>query len=130
MKLLAIDYGMKKIGLAIGDTDLKLAEPLSVLKVSSIQDAVEKAVQVVQMRQVDRVVVGLSGGKMAIGTKRFAKNLEEKSGVNVVFQDETYTTKEAQKLSIEAGIKRSKRKQMEDAYSAALILQNYLDSST
>ena len=59
----------------------------------------------------------------------FGKKLEEDINISVVFQDETLTTKEAQDLSQKAGIKRKKRRELEDAYSASLILQSYIDNN-
>jgi len=81
-----------------------------------------------EKEKIEKIVVGVSEGEMAEETKKFGKKLEDKLGISVVFQDETLTTYEAQRFSIEAGIKRKKRKELEDAYSAALILQEYLDS--
>jgi len=57
-----------------------------------------------------------------------SETIEEKLKIPIVFQDETLTTRRSQELSIEAGIKRKKRKALEDAYSATLILQSFLDS--
>ena len=127
-KIVGIDYGRKKIGLAIADMDSRLAEPLEVIRFENLDEALEKVAQVVQVEEVEKVVLGISEGKMAKETKEFGKKLEVKLKIAVEFQDETLTTHEAQELSIKAGIKRKKRKLMEDAYSAALILQGYLDS--
>lgn len=128
MNILGIDYGRKKMGLALGDTESRLASPYKVVKVGSQKKAIEKIEKVVQVEKVEQVVVGMSEGEMGKETKEFGKKLEEKLKIPVIFQDETLTTQEAQKLSQEAGIGRKKRKKLEDAYSAALILQDYLDT--
>jgi putative Holliday junction resolvase len=127
MKLLGIDYGRKKVGLAIGDSRTGLVEPYKVVRVKSEKDVVGKAVRIAQKEQVEQIVLGISEGEIGKETKEFGKKLEERLEVPVVFQDETLTTYEAQELSIEAGIKRKKRKKLEDAYSATLILQAYID---
>ena len=127
MKLLGIDYGRRKIGLAMGDTETKFAEPLKTLKFQDFKILVGELRDIVNDYEIKKIVVGVSEGKMAEETKKFGKELEEIIKVPVVFQDETLTTREAQELSIEAGIKRKKRKEMEDAYAAAIILQNYLN---
>jgi putative Holliday junction resolvase len=57
----------------------------------------------------------------------FVRSLVENLAIPVILHDETLTTKEAQEKSIKAGIKRKKRRKMEDAYAASLILQSYLD---
>ena len=68
-------------------------------------------------------------GKTAEETRNFADLLQNKLGIKVYFQDETLTTKDAQEMSISAGIGRKRRRRLEDAYSAALILQQYLDEN-
>ncbi|KKT32959.1 MAG: RNase H-like protein ribonuclease, partial [Candidatus Woesebacteria bacterium GW2011_GWB1_44_11b] len=78
--------------------------------------------------KVERVVIGVSEGQMARESLDFAKMVEEKLQLVVDVEDETLTSRDAQRLSIEAGIKRKKRRNMEDAYSAALMLQKYLDN--
>jgi len=128
MKYLGLDYGERKVGLAVGDDQTRLAVPLETIRFSSIDKLLEKVSKVSKETEVSKVVIGISEGKMAEKTKTFAKTLQEKLKIPVIFQDETLTTKDAQRLSIEAGIKRNKRKSLEDAYSAALILQAHLDT--
>lgn len=126
MPTLGIDYGKKKIGLAIANGPL--AEPLKVVRFKSEGEAIEKVRKAVEVEKVDKVVVGISEGKMGHESKNFSLSLREKLGIPVETFDETLTTREAQKLAIEAGLQRKKRKKLEDAYAAALILQGYLDS--
>jgi len=116
------------MGLAIGDFETGLAEPLGVIRFGSIEEGLKKVSKVPEASKVSKVILGISEGKMAKEIKEFGNKLQEKLGVPLVFQDETLTTYEAQNLSIEAGIKRKKRRELEDAYSATLILQNYLNS--
>jgi putative Holliday junction resolvase len=120
MKILGIDYGRSKIGLAIGIG--LFAEPFKVIRVDGFEDAIKKVLQVLQVEQVDKVIVGVSEGEMGAESKKFAKE------IGAITFDETLTSKDAQKLSIEAGISRKKRHQMEDAFAASITLQNYLDS--
>lgn len=128
MKLLGIDYGRSKIGLALATS--AIAEPLKVAKFDSEKDLIKKVGQIVQVEKVDKIVVGVSEGEMAEESKKFGRKLEEEIGVEVNFSDETLTTEDAQLLAISAGVSRKKRRGMEDAYAAALILQNYLDLQT
>jgi putative Holliday junction resolvase len=127
MKLLGIDYGRRKIGLAVGDSESKFAEPLSVIRFENEDQAVLKIGQLAKIEKVEKVVLGVSEGKMGEETKLFGKEVEKNLGVPVVFQDETLTTQDALNLSIEAGINRKKRKSLEDAYAACIILQYYLE---
>ncbi|MBI2103574.1 Holliday junction resolvase RuvX [Candidatus Woesebacteria bacterium] len=117
-----------KVGIALGDTDSALAEPCKILRYSDTRILSAKIKRIVKDEGVEKIVVGVSEGKMAGETKEFGKLLEQELKIPVVFQDETLTTADAQALSIEAGINRKKRKGMEDAFSAALILQKYFDS--
>jgi len=126
--ILGVDYGRRKIGLAIADAKAKLAMPLKVVRYEKFKEGIEKVSKVAEVSGVSKVVIGISEGKMAEETKIFGRKLEEKLHIQIEFQDETLTTYEAQELSIKAGIKRKKRRLLEDAYSAALILQEYLTS--
>ncbi len=125
MRILGIDYGKKKIGLALATS--KIAEPFMVLRVKSFQEGIDRVVDVVEYERIEKIVIGISEGKMAEETRAFGKRIEEQSDKQIVYQDETLSTQKAQELSIEAGIGRKKRKSLEDAYSAAIILQAYLD---
>jgi putative holliday junction resolvase len=128
MIVLGIDYGLKKVGLAVGDTDSRLAEPLRVVRYSDIEILKEEIKKVFFNVKAEKVVVGVSEGKMAEMANSFGKNLEKYLNTSVVFQDETLSTHDAMLLSIEAGMSRKKRKGMEDAFAAAIMLQNYLES--
>ena len=124
MKILGIDYGRKKVGLAFAAT--MLAEVYGVIRFRSIGEAIKKIKNIVDKEEIEKVVIGISEGEMAKETKKFGEKLEMDLKIPIVYQDETLSTKEAQRLSIEAGIGRKKRQKMEDAYSATLILQEYL----
>lgn len=133
MKLLGVDYGMKKVGLALAESDsalttFSLAEPYKVIVSGSQEETIKKISNIVKRSNIERVVVGLSEGKMAEKTRKFCKKLKGGVEVPVVFQDETMSTKDAEVLSAQANINRKKRKRLKDAYSAAIILQNYLDA--
>ncbi len=127
MQVLGIDYGRKKIGLAIGNTEARLVEPLRVVRFESSDEAIEQVSKVLKEVDASTIVLGVSEGEMGKETKAFGKKLEKNLNIQVIFQDETLTTHEAQRLAINAGIKRKKRKDLEDAYSATLILQDYLN---
>jgi putative Holliday junction resolvase len=127
MNILGIDYGRKKIGLALAITIL--AEAYGVIRYEKVEDAIKKIRKIVEKEQIEEVVVGISEGKMAGETKKFAKRLEKELGKPIYFQDETLSTQEAQRLSIEANVSRKKRREFEDAYTAAVILQEYLNKN-
>lgn len=126
MKLLGIDFGERKIGLALAAG--KIAEPYFVVHYKDLRQALSVITEVIEKEGVDEVVIGISEGKMAIETKEFAQRLAEVVTKKITFHDETLTSKEAQRLSIESGMKRKKRRSLEDAFAAALMLQDYIDS--
>ena len=121
MKILGIDYGRSKIGLSIADSPL--AEPFKVIRYKNKESAIEEIKKIIEKENVEKVVVGVSEGKMAEESRSFAREFGAETF------DETLTSQDAQQLSREAGIGRKKRKELEDAYAATIILQNYLDNS-
>lgn len=123
MKYLGIDFGLKRIGLAISEGDL--ASPWQILEVKNFSDAVEKIVRVIKEWAFEKIVVGLPEGKMGQNVVGFVNALK-KDGINVETADETLSSKKARKAMILQGLPRKKRR-LEDAYSAAEILQGYLD---
>jgi len=128
MKLLGIDYGGKKIGVAVSEGSL--AEPLCVVRYVDISKAIDKIKTISQDNGIEALVIGVSEGKSAEEAKEFGALVQKSLLLPIFFQDETLSTKRAQARSIEAGMGRVKRKGMEDAYSATIILQDYLDSLT
>lgn len=125
MKILGIDYGRKKIGLAM--TEGILAVPLRVIKKEP--QILEKIRKICWAQQVTRIVVGLPERGIVEEIKSFAKKLAEITGLPVVFQDETLTSQSAIAKMLEAGKKRKFRQQKEDAVAAALILETYLEKN-
>jgi len=125
MIILGVDFGLKKIGLALSEKTL--AYPIKVIRYDREIDAVSEIKKVIELEKVEKIVFGISEGKMERLTKEFAYLTHKETGLPIEFQDETLTTKDAQTLSIQAGIKRGKRHKFEDAYAASLMLQGYLD---
>lgn len=118
MKILGIDYGKSKIGLATSEG--KLASPWKVIR---NLNAIAEIKSIIEKEKFDEVVVGVSEREMGEESKKFAEVLGAKTF------DETLSTYDAQRLSIESGMKRKKRKEMEDAFAACVMLQSYLDQN-
>jgi putative Holliday junction resolvase len=127
MKILGIDYGESKIGLALADDDNKLVYPLRVLRFENLDDLKRKLKTIINDEAVGKIVLGIPEGRIKRSISDFAIILREEFKLPLSFVDETLTTKEAQLFSIEAGIKRKKRKTLEDAYAACLILEKYFE---
>ena len=125
MRVLGIDYGKSKIGLAVGDTETKLSEPLKVLSMSNVKCQMSN---IVQENNICKIIVGLTGGRMDEEIKDFGEKLAKETVLPVEYFDETLTTQDAQRILINSGGKRKKRKEKEDAVAAALMLENYLNS--
>lgn len=123
MKVLAIDFGLSKIGLAFSEGTL--VEPLGVIRNSD--KLVDKIVEICQREKIERIVIGLPEGKIGLKVKAFSRKLMEKAKLLVVFQDETLTTQQAVVKMIEGGKSKKVRKEKEDAFAAACILQEYLE---
>jgi putative holliday junction resolvase len=131
MKALGIDYGRAKIGVAVAEFSpdyVGLADPLKVVKVSSWEDTLSKVKQLVNEELVDLVVIGISEGEMGKEQEKFARELQLAVEVDVMTQDEGLSTQDAQSLAISSGIPLEKRKKMEDAFAAAIVLQSWLDA--
>ncbi len=128
MRYLGVDYGLKKVGLAISEG--QVASPLKVVSISSLKDGVEKVSHEIKKEQIQRVVIGVSDGKMGKISRQFASELKKRYAteqVEVIEVDETLSSKDAQSLMITLGVSQKERRE-EDAYSAMLILQQFLDS--
>ena len=118
MRLLAIDYGLKRVGLAISEGFL--ADPLKVVKNS--ENLTLEIAELCEQHQIEKIVIGIPGrSKMAQVIKNFGKKLASQTRQTVVYWDETLTSVEAEKIA---------RKRTEaDAVAAAIILQSYIDAN-
>lgn len=124
MKILGIDFGERRIGLAI--TEGEIAQPLRV-EIKNEKSNI-KIKELCEKENIEKIVIGISEGRIAEITKRFGYVLQQITNLPVEFFDETLTTQEAIRKMVESGTSREKRKKFQDAVSAALILQGYLDS--
>ncbi len=131
MKVIAIDYGARRVGIAVGDESLKIAVPKATLSFGhSIYEDIRK---IVRESKALKIVVGLpltpSGreGQRAREVREFVKRLGEQiPDVEIILWDERYTTYEAE--SRLKDVEPSKRKDLKDAISAQIILEEYLDT--
>jgi putative transcription antitermination factor YqgF len=132
-RILGIDFGTKRVGLAVSDPRGLIATPLEVyLRRDAVQDA-RHFQYLVDEHEVERIVVGLPvhldgrEGASASLVRTFGAWLGRLTGLPVLYYDERFTTSDAEKSLIAAGLKRSKRKDLRDMLAARLLLQNYLD---
>lgn len=125
MNLLSIDFGLKHFGLAISHGIL--AEPL--IQFANDQKALKKIVEICQKEKIEKIILGLSENQMAENIKNFAKVLEKKLNLPIIFQDETLTSITAKEYLIQSGAKKKKRRIKNHQIAAAIILQSYLDEN-
>lgn len=133
-RILGIDYGSRRIGLALSDLLGITAQPLLVIERTSLTADIEKIETVVRDSGVTKIVIGMpfnmdgTEGNLAGDVKAFAKRLQEKFNIAVEFTDERLTTAQTERMLVEeADLSREKRKKVRDKLAAALLLQSYMD---
>jgi putative Holliday junction resolvase len=132
VRILALDPGERRVGLAVSDPGGHVAVPLAVYVRRGRGDA--DALAAIAAREcAEAIVVGLplrldgSRGPQAIRAERFGRAVAAVSGLPVVFWDERFSTREAERLNAESGMSRARRRTSVDATAATVILQDYLD---
>lgn len=134
MRILAVDPGEKRLGIAISDPTGSIARPLAVLKhVARLVDAAAIA-QLANKNEASLIVVGLALDDDGLPTlqsqraERLAASIRSQTGLPVELWDESGSTQAAQSARREMGVPRRKRRGHLDDLAAAIILQNYLDA--
>jgi putative holliday junction resolvase len=136
-KILGLDYGEKRVGVAVSDPDGVFAMAHSVFNRDggSGKALIEEIVRICHETAVEKVVVGLpinmngTKGPMSEKIEAFAANLARAVGLPVEKWDERLSTSMAERTLLEADMSRARRKQVRDKMSAQVILQGYLDAA-
>jgi putative Holliday junction resolvase len=134
MRTLSVDYGERRIGLALSDPTGLVASALKVISRNDDAQVIDEIAQVVREYEVEHIVVGLpitmkgEAGSKAQIVQAFADTLEKNVSVPVELFDERLTTVSAQRVLIEADVSRKRRKTVVDAVAATILLQHYLDA--
>lgn len=134
-RVLALDLGKKRIGLAISDELGITAQGLETLERRGRREDIEILRRLAAERGVTRFLLGeplhMSGetSRQSAYTHEFADELNRKTGLPVEFRDERWTSREAERTIRGAGVANSARKSTIDRLSAVLLLQSYLDSA-
>jgi putative Holliday junction resolvase len=133
-RLLGVDFGSVRIGLAVSDPERRIASPLETYTRRDRTRDAEHFSRLVAEEQIGQIVVGLPvhldgrEGQKAQEARAFGKWLADATGLPVVFWDERFTTVEAEAALWEAGLTHKKRKERRDRVAAQLLLQAYLDA--
>ena len=132
-RILALDYGHKRIGAAISDPSGQLATPLEpILRTDKKITVTIQLQQLIDTYQVSRVVLGLpmnldgTEGSSAKAVRTFGETIASKISVPIDFFDERLTTAAAERSLVAMGMRRSKRKELRDSVAATLLLEEYL----
>jgi putative Holliday junction resolvase len=135
MRILAVDHGEKRIGLALSDPTGTLASPLTVIKhVSRLMDAAQVA-NIASENEVGLIVIGQSfdeEGEPNLAGRRaakFADALKEQTQIPIELFDESFSTQDARATVIEMGFSRKKRAGHHDSLAAVMILRSYIETN-
>jgi putative Holliday junction resolvase len=132
-RVLALDVGARRIGVAMSDATGTLATPLTTVRVRGVERAIAEIVELVRQHEVGTVVVGwplnMNGdvGPQAKSVHTFGEALEAALGQPVAYFDERLTSVVAEQMLRDMGLKPEKRRERIDEVAASVILQDYLD---
>lgn len=136
MRVLGLDYGSKTVGVAISDPLGFTAQGLETIerpKENKLRKTLARVEQIVEEYNVEKIVLGYplnmnnTEGPRVEATREFQAMLEKRTGLQVELQDERLTTVSAERVLMEAGVRRENRKAVIDKIAAAMILQTWLD---
>lgn len=134
MRILGIDHGTVRIGIAVSDEMKMIAQPLEYIPAEPFARALERLKEILREKEVELIVIGLprnmdgSYGPAALKVQEFAAALKGALTVPMRFWDERLTSTQANRFLIDANVRRNKRKEKVDKTAAAILLQSYLDS--
>ncbi|ADV60975.1 Holliday junction resolvase YqgF [Isosphaera pallida ATCC 43644] len=136
--ILALDHGLKRVGLAISDPGRSIASPLGRLErpggEAGFTTEIQTLKRLVREHGVDRLVMGLpvhTSGRdspQARAARQWGDRVAKELGLTIIYVDERYSTKHADELMREAGLSAAKRKRRVDSLAAVVILRDYLDA--
>lgn len=135
MRVMAIDYGGRRVGVALSDRLGLTAQPYSVIdrKGKSQEELIAEILEIIRREQVEEIAVGLpvslngSEGDAAAIIRRFAQALADAAKIPLSFEDERLTTAMANRALIEGNVGAKKSKGLVDKVAASIILQSYLE---
>lgn len=133
MRIMALDVGSKRIGVALSDPLKITAQGLETFQRTTLEDDIRGLWQLIDQHEVSQLVVGLPKnmdgtiGFKAEEVRQFIADLTAQRSIEVIWVDERLTTVSAERTLLEADVSRAKRKKVIDKMAAVLILQSYLD---
>jgi putative holliday junction resolvase len=134
MRILAIDHGSKRMGIAISDELKMIAQPLEYIPSEPFAAFLDRLREIIHEKEVEMILVGMprnmdgSYGPAALKVEAFVAVLKDAIVVPIKVWDERLTSAQANRFLLQADVRRSKRKEKVDKTAAAILLQSYLDS--
>jgi putative Holliday junction resolvase len=134
MRILALDHGTRRVGVAISDELKMIAQPLEFIPAEPFADLLVRLKEILRDKEVELILLGMprnmdgSYGPAALKVQEFAAVLKDKIAVPIQLWDERLTTAQAQRFLIEGNVRRQQRKEKVDKMAASILLQSYLDS--
>jgi putative holliday junction resolvase len=134
MRILALDHGAKRIGVAVSDELKLIGQPLEFIPAAPFATFLGRLNELVREKEVELILVGMprnmdgSYGPAALKVREFVGALKEAVTIPIQTWDERLTSAQAQRFLIQGGVRREARKQKVDKTAAAILLQSYLDS--
>jgi putative Holliday junction resolvase len=135
MRILALDHGTKRIGVAISDELKMIAQPLEFIPAEPFADFLNRLRVILKEKEVEVILVGLprnmdgSHGPATLKVEAFVAALRNAITIPIETRDERLTSVMANRVLIQAGVRRDKRKEKVDKMAAAILLQSYLDGA-
>jgi putative Holliday junction resolvase len=134
MRILAIDHGTVRMGLALSDELGIIAQPMEFVPAQPVDKFLARLKEIIQQKQVELLLVGMprnmdgSYGPAAAKVREFVEALKTHVSVPIKTWDERLTSAQANRLLIQADVRRDQRKQKVDKTAAAILLQSYLET--
>ena len=136
MRILALDHGTKRIGVAVSDETKTIAQPLEFIPPEPFAGFLDRLKQLIREKEVELILIGLprnmdgSYGQAAEKVQTFVSVLANAITIPIKTWDERLTSAQANRVLIQGGVRRDKRKEKVDKMAAAILLQSYLDGKT
>ncbi len=134
MRVLAIDHGTKRMGIALSDPSGMIAQPLEFIPAEPFAAFLERLKSLIVEKEVELILIGMprnmdgSYGPAAAKVQEFVAVLKENIAVPIRTWDERLTSTQANRFLLQADVKRKDRKEKVDKAAAAILLQSFLDS--
>src|SRR5213596_2213029 len=131
MRILAIDHGTKRMGVAVSDELGMIAQPLEFIPAEPFAKFLDRLKEILREKQVELILVGMprnmdgSYGPAALKVQEFVAVLKDAVAIPIKTWDERLTSAQAQRFLIQGGVRRQDRKQKVDKTAAAILLQSY-----